>query len=63
MVDLTQQLANIQAQLNNMNTTYTPTVTQTDPRQYCPHRLPCGLCEKTNSFCGMDVKEETKSEL
>ena len=61
MVDLSQQLANIQAQLNNMN--HIPqTAAQSDPRQYCPYRLPCGLCEKTGSFCGIDVKEE-KDEL
>ena len=22
-----------------------------DYSQYCPHRLPCGICGRTNSFC------------
>lgn len=22
-----------------------------DYSQYCPHRLPCGICDKTNKFC------------
>ena len=61
MVDLSQQLSQIQAQLQSMTPSsyYAPTGTQTDPRQYCQYRLPCGLCSKTNSFCGMQTTEIT----
>ena len=63
-IDFTQQLAQLQAQLQNMNYVpqYAPTSAQGTPStNYCQFRLPCGLCSKTNSFCGMQTTEVTCS--
>ena len=66
-IDFTQQLSQIQAQLQNMNkTSYTPQAyspaTQTDPKLNCQYRLPCGLCSKTDSFCCMPTEEVKTNE-
>lgn len=57
MYDFNQQLAQIREQIQNMKPSTQPI---TDSTQ-CPFRLPCGLCSKTNSFCGMQSTEITCS--
>lgn len=63
-IDFTQQLAQLQAQLQNMNqpAAYTPPVqtpTQVTDPTACAFRLPCGLCSKTNTFCGLQSEVKT----
>jgi len=50
--DFSQQLAQIRDQIQNMKPSAVTDSTQ------CPFRLPCGLCSKTNSFCGMQTEGE-----
>ena len=58
-IDFTQQLAQLQSQLNTFGTPMqTPAPTTTDPKN-CPSKLPCGICTRTNLMCAM---EETKDE-
>ena len=63
-IDFTQQLSQIQAQLQSMNNNpYTPpNAPPVDPKQHCQYRLPCGLCSKTDSFCGMPSEEVKTNE-
>ena len=58
-IDFTQQLSQIQAQLASLNAT--PQQPVKDPTA-CEFRLPCGLCSKTNSFCGMQTTNEAKTD-
>ena len=58
-IDFTQQLSQIQAQLQSMKPTYPQA---TGEPNACAFRLPCGLCSKTNAFCGMNTTEEKKDE-
>ena len=61
-IDFTQQLAQIQAQLQSMNPMTQPSITQPFNKDNCMYRLPCGLCSKTNSFCGMQTESEVKAD-
>ena len=57
-IDFTQQLAQLQSQLQSMTPTQT-FINQQFNKENCAYRLPCGLCQKTNSFCGMQTTEIT----
>jgi len=49
--DFSQQLEQIREQIQSMKP-------QPMDSTQCPYRLPCGLCSKTNSFCGMNMEEK-----
>jgi len=61
-IDFTQQLAQLQAQLNNLGTPQqnlpaNVPAAPVDPKS-CPSKLPCGICTRTNLMCAMEEKTD-----
>ena len=58
-IDITQQLAQLQSQLNTFGTPQQIPQPQipVDPKT-CPSKLPCGICTRTNLMCAMEEHED-----